>query len=506
MRSSPGRVALGLVAAAVAATVLVPVGYLVMRASELGLDGARTVLLRPRTAELAGNTVRLAAVVTVAAAALGVGLARLVTSAVSRGRSVLIGLLAAPLAIPSYVAGFVWTRLFPGFEGFWAAALILVLACYPLVLLPAAAAFTGMGRGQEDAARTLGLGPVAVFARVTLPRVWPACAGGSLLVALYAISDFGGPAVVRYEPFTVGIYNAYNGAYDRSTPAIYGCVLAVVAIALAAAERGMRRDAPSAATAERPTARSGAVGAWVVSAVVLLAGIAVPVAGLLREITESTRLGFTTVGGALAWAWPDLRATLMLSVTAAAVIALAALPVAVYTARPPGPGAGPIEAVSYLGYALPGVTVALATVFVGIRLLPDWYLTTPLLIACYAVLFLPVCLGPARQALDAIPPRVPDAARTLGASDAATFARVRLPLAAPGIAAGAALACLSVAKELPATLMLAPVGTSTLATHMWSLNNDVAYGRAAVLGLLLVLVASVPTVALSMLLTREGQR
>lgn len=506
MRSNPGRLALGLVAAAVAGSVLVPVAYLVLRASELGFDGARALLMRPRTAELAGNTARLAATVTVAAGALGVGTAWLVTTRVGRGRSLLLALLAAPLAIPSYVAGFVWTRLFPGFEGFWAAVLILVLACYPLVLLPAAAAFAGLGRDHEDVARTLGLGPIAVFLRVTARRVWPACAGGSLLVALYTISDFGGPAVVRYEPFTVGIYNAYNGAYDRSTPAVYGCVLAVVAIVLAAAERGVRRDTPPAATVERSPARSGAVAAWAVSALVLLAGIAVPVAGLLREISESTRLGFTTLGGALAWAWPDLRATLVLSVTAAAVIAVAALPVAVYTARPPGPGAGPIESLSSLGYALPGVTVALATVFVGIRLLPDWYLTTPLLIACYVILFLPVCLGPARQALDAIPPRVPDAARTLGASTVGTLARVRLPLAAPGIAAGAALACLSVAKELPATLMLAPVGTSTLATHMWSLNNDVAYGRAAVLGLLLVLVASVPTVALSMLLTREGRR
>lgn len=505
MRSSPGRIALGLTAAAVAAAVLVPVGYLLIRASELGFDGARALLLRPRTAELAGNTARLAIAVTGAAATLGVGLAWLVTRSVGRGRSVLIALLAAPLAIPSYVAGFVWTRLFPGFEGFWAATLILTLACYPLVLLPAAAAFSGLGRGQEDAARTLGLGPVAVFLRITARRVWPACAGGSLLVALYTISDFGGPAVVRYEPFTVGIYNAYNGAYDRSTPAVYGCVLAVVAIALAVTERAVRRDDPAAATADRRATGGRAALAWAVSSLVLALGIVVPVAGLIREVSESTRLGFSTLGDALAWAWPDLRATLLLAVTAAAVIALAALPVALYAARPAGRGAGALEGVSHLGYALPGVAVALATVFVGIRLLPDWYLKPPLLIACYAVLFLPVCVGPTRQALDAVPPRVPDAARTLGATAVGVFARVRLPLAAPGIAAGAALACLSVAKELPATLMLAPIGTSTLATHMWSLNNDVAYGRAAVLGLLLIVVSSVPTIALSLLLTRRNR-
>ncbi|MCR8898715.1 iron ABC transporter permease [Gordonia sp. GONU] len=497
---------MGSVSVVIALLLITPAVYLVIRVVGIGIDEAVALLFRPRTGQLLWRTAQLAVIVTCASIVVGVGLAWCVAHGVRRGRAVVIALLAAPLAIPSYVSGFVWVRLFPGFEGLWAAALVLTLACYPLVMLPVMAVISGTGRADEDAARTLGCGPAGAFLRVTLPRIRPVVIAGALLVALYAISDFGGPAIVRFEPFTVGIYNAYNGTLDRSVAALYGLVLALIAVVLAVAERRMRRDVDSGSTPLRARQVQDRPVAWGVVMSVVMVGVCVPVVGLCTEISESQRLGFDDLGDLLAWVGPYAGTTMELSVQAAMVIVLLALPLAFFVSRPRTRTGDAVEVVSYLGYTLPGVTVALSMVFLGTRLLPDYYLTAAMLIATYAVLFLPVCLGPVRSGVDAIPPQMAEVSRTLRAGPVATAVRVQLPLLAPAVLAGAALAFLSVAKELPATLMLAPIGTRTLATDMWSLNNDMNYGRAAVLGLVLIVVASIPTAALSALFGKAGGR
>ncbi|PKZ64182.1 iron ABC transporter permease [Gordonia terrae] len=503
MRS--GRIALGGVSIGVALLLVTPAIYLVVRVAGIGVDQATALLFRPRTGQLLWRTVQLAVVVTAASTLMGVVLAWCVVRGVARGRAVVIALLAAPLAIPSYVSGFVWTRLFPGFEGLWAAALVLTLVCYPLVMLPTIALLSGAGRAEEDAARTLGCGPVGAFVRVTLPRVRAGVIAGGLLVALYTISDFGGPAIVRFEPFTVGIYNAYNGTLDRSVAALYGLVLAVFAMVLAVGERRVRRRVDSRPSPMRPRTAENRPTAWGMIVATGVVGVCVPVAGLLRELSESRRLGFDGVGELLAWIIPYARTTTVLSVQAAIVIAVLAIPLAFFISRPRSRTGDAVEMVSYLGYTLPGVTVALAMVFVGTRALPELYLTATMLIATYVVLFMPVCLGPVRSSVDAVAPAVSEVSRTLGAGPLATAIRVQLPLATPAVLAGSALAFLSVAKELPATLMLAPIGTRTLATDMWSLNNDMNYGRAAVLGLVLIVVSSIPTAVLSALFGRARQ-
>ena len=499
------RAALGVLVAGICALVAIPLGYLILRAVEA--RGVRAAILRPRTAELALGTLTLTAVVTAVCMVVGTGLAYAAVR-IAGGRPLMVGLLAAPLAVPSYVSGFAWTQFTPAFHGFWAAVLVMSAACYPLVLLPVAAALASSGRSMEDAARTLGRGPLRTFLTVTARRIRPAALGGALLAALYVLGDFGGPASVRFETFTVGIYNAYNGAFDRTLPAVYSLLLIAAALVLAVAERLTRRtDAPALASVDRVPSAYGPVArcaAWAVMAAALGVALAAPVYSLIRAITRSQRVAERGSGDLLSWLWPDLYATLYYSVWGAVVVTVLALPIALFTARPKRLGAGVVESFSYLGYTLPGITVGLAFVFVGVRLGPGFYLSSDLLIACYAVLFLPLAVAPVRAGLDATSASLSEVAHTLGAGPWATLWRVRLPLVLPGIAAGAMLAGLAIAKELPATLLLKPIGVRTLATHMWSLNANMATGEAAVLGLVLIVVAAVPTAALSALLLTKG--
>jgi iron(III) transport system permease protein len=211
-------------------------------------------------------------------------------------------------------------------------------------------------------------------------------------------------------------------------------------------------------------------------------------------------LRWTLVGTSGGVDWGRLAAATAVTVQVAALGAVLttvlAAPVGILAARHRGRLVGAVETAAYAGHALPGVTVGLALVFVGIRVVPGIYQETPLLVIGYAVLFLPLAVGAVRTAVAAAPPGLEEVAHSLGHGRARAFVRVTLPLAAPGVVAGAALVFLTVAKELPVTLMLRPTGADTLAVRLWSHTGAGEFAAAAPYAVALVLVAAVPTVLL----------
>ena len=160
-----------------------------------------------------------------------------------------------------------------------------------------------------------------------------------------------------------------------------------------------------------------------------------------------------------------------------------------------------LERSTYVSSALPGIVVALALVTISIRAATPLYQTAPLLIAGYAILFLPRAVVTVRAALAQAPPVLDAVARSLGEGTVGTLRRVTLPLIAPGLGAGAALVFLAVVTELTATLLLAPLGTRTLATEFWDQSDSLAYGAAAPYAALLVALSAPATY----LLTRQAQ-
>ena len=86
----------------------------------------------------------------------------------------------------------------------------MTLGSYPLVYLPVAAALRTADPGLEDVARGLGLGRMRTFARVTLHQIRPALFGGSLLVALILLAEFGTFEILRFQTFTTQIYTEFQ--------------------------------------------------------------------------------------------------------------------------------------------------------------------------------------------------------------------------------------------------------------------------------------------------------
>jgi iron(III) transport system permease protein len=156
-----------------------------------------------------------------------------------------------------------------------------------------------------------------------------------------------------------------------------------------------------------------------------------------------------------------------------------------------------MERTTYLGYALPGIVIALAFVFLGARYLTPIYQTLPLLVLAMVVRFVPQGVGAARTSLLQISPRLEESSRSLGRGGFGTILRITVPLAWPGISAGAALVFLTVLKELPITLLLSPTGYDTLATEIWSASEGGQFGRAAAPALLLIAISMIPTLLLA---------
>jgi iron(III) transport system permease protein len=214
--------------------------------------------------------------------------------------------------------------------------------------------------------------------------------------------------------------------------------------------------------------------------------LGVPLVSLVRWLVRgnSSSLPDGDLGAALG-------TTLGLAVAGGLVATAAALPVAWLAVRHRGVPTTMIERAVYPANALPGIVVALALVTISIRAVPSLYQTLPLLVVGYTILFLPRAVVGVRSTLELAPPVLDDVATSLGCTRAGAARRVTLPLVLPGLAAGMALVSLAVGTELTATLLLSPIGTSTLATEFWSRVSAVEYGAAAPFALALI-VLSVP--------------
>jgi iron(III) transport system permease protein len=254
--------------------------------------------------------------------------------------------------------------------------------------------------------------------------------------------------------------------------------------------RSLYRTAPGAAR----RAASVSLGRWKAPALAFC-GATVGLFLIVPIAVLATWLGRGIERGDVSLPWSEAWSSLTASGAAALVAVVASLPVAVLALRFPRRWTRGLERLSFAANALPGIVIALALVFFAARYVPPLYQTFVLLVFAYVVRFFPQALTGTETALLRVPPRLEEASRSLGRGVLATTVTVTLPLVRPGLLAGAALVFLSAMKELPATLLLRPIGFETLATEIWGLTSVGAYSRAALPALVLIVV-SAPVLAL----------
>ncbi|MCH7735036.1 MAG: iron ABC transporter permease [Chloroflexi bacterium] len=509
---APRLTPLHLAGIAVAALVALPVIYLVVRTFS-GDSSAAELIFRTRTAEILFRSILLVAIVTAGSIAIAVPMAWLTLRTDLPLKRFWAVTAVLPLVIPSFIAGFVAVvalgprgmlqglldTLFgvdriPDMFGLPGASFVLILLTFPYVLIPVRASLRRMDPSMEEMARGLGRGSVRTFATITLPLLRPAIAAGGLLSALYTLSDFGAVSILRYETFTWAVFLQYESAFDRSIAAALSLVLVAVALGILAvdvATRGRGRYHRTTVGTVRPP-RQVELGRWRWPAF----GFAASVVGLSLAAPLAVLVFWAARGASrgedVGIEWSTVLNSLQASGLAAVFTTLAAIPVAILAVRHRSLLTAAIDLVTHLGFALPGIAVALALVFFGINVFTPIYQTRTLLVVAYVVLFLPAAAGAIKASLMQVNPRIEEAARGLGKGPWQVTYRITFPLVLPGILAGAATVFLLTMKELPATLILGPIGFKTLSTQIWGFTTEAFFARAAVPALVLVIASGIP--------------
>jgi iron(III) transport system permease protein len=486
----PGPLVFATVAILVAATCI-PLGYVVWGAVSVGWERAYELVVRPRVGELLVNTAALVLITVPLCVVIGVGVAWLVERTDLPGRPLWRPLFVAPLAIPAFVNSYAWVGAIPSLHGLWAGVLITTLSYFPFMYLPVAATLRRLDPAVEESARALGSDSTGMFFRVVLPQLRLAILGGSLLIAVHLLAEYGAFAMVRFDTFTVAIFQQYQVTFDGAAGSMLAGVLVVLCLSLLiveAAVRGSARFARIGPGAPR-SATPVHLGRNVFGAVAALSALTV----LALGVPVWTILRWLWIGGVTAWQPGEIGTAFLQTVGLAAMAALLttvlAFPVAWVAVRHRGLLARAVEGANYVTSSLPGIVTALALVTVTIRAARPLYQSVALIVFAYVLLFMPRALVNVRAGLAQVPPSLEEASRSLGSSPSATFLRVTLRLTAPAAAAGAALVFVAVATELTATLLLAPTGTRTLSMLFWSHSSELDYAAAAPYALVLILLA-----------------
>lgn len=474
-------------AIAISLVALLPVFVLLSLASD------EFAFFDTRNLSVLSNTLLLMVFTALGSILIGVPMALLTTYVqLPWGRFWLI-VLSAPLALPSYLGAFTFYAAFggggeienllgiatPSVTGLAGSALIMTLYTYPFVLLTTRAALASLDASQVYAARTLGMSLFMSIYSVVLPRIYNGIAAGALLAAMYALSDFGTPALMGLDTFTRVIFVEYN-AFGLSQAAMLSLQLLVIVWLV------LYLEAKVKGSQERPGRHlyfwPKKLHVWMMlmaTTPVTLLAIVLPLWVFFVWLIRDGAGNFELV-----YAWNSAYA----SILAAVFAVMLALPVAHAAIK--GKAGRIMERITYTGFGIPGIVMGTALVYVGLQL-PFLYQTLGLLVVAYVLRFLPLAVGTIRSTTENIDGSLVSAARVLGASPSEAFRRVTLPLTVKGLIAGAALVFLEAMRELPATLLLGPTGFETLATYLWRVYEAGYFGMAAIPGLCLFLLSGV---------------
>ncbi len=489
-----------------------PAGFVVWRTVRLGGD------LDDVLGQVPGplwRTIQLSVLVSVTTAIVGTGLAWLTTRTDLPFRRFWRIALVLPLVLPSFVgaAAFI-AGLTPGgvihdafeavgltpprrFRGLGASWLVLSAFTYPYVLLPVSARLAGLRPSLEESGRLLGLSSTATFFRVTMPQLRSAILGGGLLVFLYTLSEFGAVQLLGFDTLTRVIFATRQT--NRALSFASATVVLVLAIAVVSLERSQRGRATPDDRASSATGRPLELGwraapALAACFTVLGVGLIVP----LLSLGTWARRGLTAGRVDLADLVDPAINTATVSVLAAILAVAVVLPIALATTRRPH-RLSDLAAVSVVGgFAIPGLVIALALAVLTLNTpaLNSLYQTSTLLVFAYVVHFGSQALASNEAAVRAVPNGLRESSRLLEPNPVRRILRVDLPLMRPGLVAGGGLVMLSTLKELPATLLLSPIGFTTLSTEIWASYEEGFYAAAGLASLVLVALSALLTWAL----------
>jgi iron(III) transport system permease protein len=477
------------------------------------------------------TSVLLCAGVAVGVTVLGLSTAAAVTLFKFPGQSFFEWALLLPMAMPAYVVAYAYTdffqfsgplqnfirstwsiegRVFPEIRSLGGAIFVFSLTLYPYVYLLARTALNERASHLMEAARLLGAPLFRRISEVALPLARPAVAAGVALALMETLADFGVSSYFGIQTFTAGVYKAWLIMDNRIAAAQLATLLLVMVLILLQLEKQAQArmrftssnsnaaNTREAQPAQLSQASGFALATW--CGLLVFLGFALPIMLMLKPLLMSDTI--VPWQRFLEWSFNSLRLggiTALLAVGFSLLIAFSLRNKADFFTRF-------ISQLVGLGYAIPGAVVVVGLLLPVTWIQKQWpethvgfWITASVLglIWAYLVRFCAVALQSIQSGYARIPSSLDDSARTLGVTGLALLSRVHAPLLKRSVFAAALLVFVDVMKELPATLVLRPFNTDTLAVVAFQLARDERLGEAALPSLALVAVGLIPVLLLS---------
>ena len=439
---------------------------------------------------------------------LGTSLAYLVTNIKFPGAKVIKYALFLPLTMPSFIAAYAWVELleyagplqtslratmgwtsardywFPDIRSRFGAILVLSFALYPYVYLLARSAFRELPLSGHDVARSLGLGHVRQFWRISLPQARPAIVAGTAIVMMETLNDFGTVDFFAVQTLTTGIFSLWLESYNTGGAAQLALFAVVIVAALLFLERLGRRNARFNKSGRqlarvKPQRVSNLMSslALLFCLVPIFIGFIIPLFVLVRPTLNDINL-WTDIE-----LWSAAGHSLLLGFVSATLVVFLSM-IMVLGLKDNKTLLGKyIPTVSTLGYAFPGAVLGLG-ILIPLATLDNWaadkiYFMTAVdpgllltgtaaaLVIAYCVRFFAIGVGASEAGLAAITPSIPHVAQSLGLGRSSLVWRIYQPLMRGSLASAMVLVFVDTVKELPATLLLRPFNFETLSTHTY---------------------------------------
>jgi len=492
--SAPARSLLAALVVAVSALALLPV----LGLGVFALGAGRSALhMGAAGAEQVGHTLTLLLAVGLGGGVLGTATGWLTASCSFPGRRWLRIAQLLPLATPAYLLAAtlvdLGSRLSWRLHGPAWAATVLILSTYSYVFLLSTESFSGGGRRQMEACRSLGVGAWGGFRRVALPMALPAIGAGIALSGMEVMNELGAVELLGVPTLSVGILQRWQSEGDPQGAVALALVALVIVTLLVAAERQLRRrsrrwNLAGEGEASLPWELTGwrCLAAQTITLLPPLASLGLPLlwAGLSWDQLQAESAAEL---GSLA-----LR-SLGLALVAAVITLAAGLLLASARRWLPQTLLRRLTFLAGMGYAIPGAVLALALMLIGGPLQ-----LSPLLMLGwgYADRFLAVPKQGLDAAFERIPPSLDEAATGLGCGWLAVLRRIHLPLLRGPLLVGALLVFVDVVKELPLTFALRPFDFDTLSVRVYQYASDERVGAALLPALLILLLGLAAALAL----------
>ncbi|GLP97360.1 ABC transporter permease [Paraferrimonas sedimenticola] len=484
------------------------------------------------------NTVVLVALVVLGSLLIGTPLAWLVAMCRFPGHRLFQWALLLPLAMPAYLVAYVYTDLldyagpvqrllrdvmgytspadyyFPEVRSLGGAAIMMALVLFPYVYLLARTAFLEQSVNLVQASRIMGCNAWQSFIRLSLPMVRPALAVGASLVAMETIADFATVNYFAVSTLTTAIYDTWLGLGSLGAAAKLSCVTLLAVFAVIGFERWARRKQKHYQKQDDKPADFAyqlkgwhAWGATGVCTLVLALAFVLPFAVLLdyaiAYFDSSWNSEFFQYSFNSLW----------MSALVALLCAAIALSLNFVRRISPRPLDSAAPRIASMGYAIPGTVLAIGVLIpltamdFAINDLADfleWQRPGLLLsggalalILAFTVRFCAIAVGSVENSYKRISPSLDMASISMGCGPAGLFGRVHLPLLRKGVLAGSLLVFIECMKELPAALLLRPIGFENLATYVYQFVSDEMLEQGALPAIVIVIVGLIPIILLN---------